>query len=77
MLMFGMRLHRIMVVGQIGQHRTLKDSLYGIDASQFIVMQLQHLQFIQVLKRGLVGQPGDVVVGEVQSYQVDAFLKEL
>jgi hypothetical protein len=63
--MFGMRLHRIMMVGQICQHWTLKDSLYGINASQFIVMQLQHLQFIQILKRNLVGQPGDVVVGEV------------
>lgn len=75
--MLGLRLHRIVVVGQIGQHWTLEDGLDGFDASQLIVMQLQHFQLIQILEAGPVGQPGDVVVGEVQSDQVDAFREEL
>lgn len=75
--MLGLRLHRIVVIGQIGQHWTLEDGLDGFDASQLIVMQLQHFQLIQVLEAGPVGQPGDVIVGEVQSDQVDAFREEL
>ena len=54
MLIFCMRLHGIVVVGEVGKDRTLENALNGIDSTEFIVMQLEHLQLGQVLECDLL-----------------------